>query len=149
MTIDKQEIIAFLVKAKQETYASGKGKIPSSRPNSNDLIYKEGNLKYIDSYLGSHKFIGEEALWQNDKPFWSMNYMGRVLSDKFNGDFLKLALYNVPKNKPFRGPEIFEDGILIYSNKVEGDFDWFSGYEKMHNANELVYECLYHGGKVE
>ncbi|HBA04821.1 MAG TPA: transcriptional regulator, partial [Clostridium sp.] len=60
-----------------------------SRPNSHDLEYTEGTLKYIDTYIGGEKFAGEEAIWQDDTPFWSMNYIGRILDERFLGSFLK------------------------------------------------------------
>ena len=44
---------------------------------------------YYDTYLGGEKFSGEEALWIADNPYWSMNYIGRVTGENFNGDFLK------------------------------------------------------------
>jgi hypothetical protein len=78
--------------------------------NSHDLQYTEDSLKYIDTYLGGEKFAGEEALWENDKPFWAMNYMGRVTGDGFSGDFLKEAMSHVSEDLPFRDPEHYESG---------------------------------------
>lgn len=51
-----KKIVEFLCRAKRETYASGNAKecIPC-RPNSHDLKYCEGNLIYIDTYLGGEK----------------------------------------------------------------------------------------------
>lgn len=90
-----KEVIQFLLRAKRATYA-GKGlESISTRPKSHDLEYVENGLKYIDTYLGGEKFTGEEALWKNDVPFWSMNYCGRVIAEGFNGDFLKEALSKV------------------------------------------------------
>ena len=53
------KIIDFLIKAKKATYASNGNETASSRPNSHDLQYAEGSLKYIDTYLGGDKFAGE------------------------------------------------------------------------------------------
>jgi hypothetical protein len=69
-----KNIVEFLIKAKKATYAGKDNQTDSSRPNSHDLHYSEGNLKYIDTYLGGSKFAGEEALWNKNIPFWSMNY---------------------------------------------------------------------------
>ncbi|NRW20875.1 transcriptional regulator with XRE-family HTH domain, partial [Clostridium beijerinckii] len=57
-----RNIIDFLCRAKKATYAGNGGECKSSRPNSHDLEYVEGNLKYIDTYLGGEKFSGEEGL---------------------------------------------------------------------------------------
>ena len=90
--MDKSVVIPFLINAKKCTYAGKGAEFPASRPASHDLRYEEGDLLYHDTYLGSGKFAGEEALWESGVPFWSMNYVGRVLGDNFSGDFVKEAL---------------------------------------------------------
>jgi len=78
------DIIAFLCRAKKSTSA-GKGVEGSpSRPNSHDLYYSEGNLEYIDTYLGGKNFAEKEALWVDDIPIGSMNYIGRILGNGFS-----------------------------------------------------------------
>ena len=93
---DRTELINFLIKAKQKTYAGHGAEVAPSRPASHDLKYEEktpaGELLYIDTYLGGKDFAGEEALWRNSTPLWSMNYYGRVTGEPFSGDFLKAAL---------------------------------------------------------
>ena len=104
---------------------------------------------YHDSYLGSGKFAGEEALYIKEKPYWSMNYIGRVTGENFSGDFLKEALLHVPFEKPFRGPEYYSNGDYTYHCDVDGDFEWFQGRETIcHNGKE-IYECYFHGGLIE
>lgn len=140
-----QEIIQFLCKAKKETYA-GKGKeSKSSRPNSHDLQYQEGDLLYIDTYLGGVQFAGEEALWVKNKPLWSMNYIGHVVGDHFSGDFLKEALLHVPEEYPFRGPKSYVKGDYTYQMIYDGDIDWFNGTEFIYYKDKLVYHCIFHG----
>ena len=142
------EIVDFLIKAKKATYAGKGPETTSSRPKSHDLQYEENNLKYIDTYLGGVQFAGEEALWNNDVPFWSMNYMGRVLADGFSGDFLKEALSSVPKDMPYRGPVRHENGNYLYKCSVEGDFNWFTGYEEIYCNDVKIYECYFHGCSI-
>ena len=142
-------IIDFLIRAKKATYAGKGAEVDASRPNSHDLLYEEGSLKYIDTYLGSRKFAGEEAIWKDDVPFWSMNYIGRVLGADFSGDFLKEALTLVPEETPFRGPTLHKNGDYSYICKVDGDFHWFSGFEEIYYQYTKVYECIFHGGDVE
>jgi hypothetical protein len=140
--------IDFLLRAKKATYAGKGAEADASRPNSHDLHYMEGKLKYIDTYLGSAKFAGEEALWRDDTPFWAMNYVGRVLADDFSGDFLKEALLHVPKEAPFRGPAKFINGDYSYVCNVEGDFHWLNGAEEIYYKGNKIYECLFHGGDI-
>lgn len=75
-----------------------------------------------------------------------MNYAGRVLDQKFSGDFLKEALRQADKKMPFRGPERYRSGQYIYKCNVVGDFCWFQDYEEIYCDNERVYECYFHGG---
>ena len=143
------KIIEFLLEAKRNTYA-GKGKEENpSRLNSHDLKYEKGEFMYYDTYLGTGKFAGEEALWVKGDPYWSMNYIGRVTGDHFSGDFLKKALLRVPENKPFRGPEDYAEGDYSYHCHVDGCFEWFQGRETICYKGTEIYECVFHGGSVE
>ena len=63
--MDKQ-IIGFLIRAKQATYAGKGAETVSSRVKSHDLVYREEDYVYYDTYLGGDKFAGEEALWISD-----------------------------------------------------------------------------------
>lgn len=103
----------FLIKAKQATYAGKGPAVVPSRPQSHDLHYSEGKLHYIDTYLGQAKFAGEEALWKDGRPFWAMNYIGRVLDEGFSSGFLKEALRLVPADQPYRGPSWYERAVYI------------------------------------
>jgi hypothetical protein len=144
-----KSIIDFLLRAKKATYAGKGTETDASRPNSHDLQHTEGNLKYIDTYLGGSKFAGEEALWKNGVPFWAMNYVGRVLADNFSGDFLKEALLHVPEEAPFRGPPKYQNGNYAYTCHIKGDFHWFNGVEEIYFKGNKIFECLFHGGDIE
>ena len=144
-----QEIIRFLITAKKATYAGKGAETKSSRPKSHDLIYSDGDFMYYDTYLGGEEFVGEEALWIDGNPYWSMNYAGRVIGENFSGDFLKEALLNVPFDKPFRGPEIYSNEDYTYKCKVDGEFEWFQGYEAISYKGEMIYECYFHGSAIK
>ena len=109
--MDKQ-IVGFLIKAKQATYAGKGAETAPSRIKSHDLVYRDGDYMYYDTYLGGDRFAGEEALWISDIPFWSMNYAGRVIGNHFSGDFLKEALLHVPEEKPYRDRRIMQTEII-------------------------------------
>lgn len=143
-----KDVVNFLIRAKKATYAGKGSEVTCSRPNSHDMQYIEGNLQYIDTYLGGEKFAGEEALWNNNTPFWSMNYIGRITGEGFSGDFLKEALLLVPKEYPYRGPMVYENGEYKYHCIVSGEFNWFHGFEEIFYNNRKVYECNFHGGSI-
>lgn len=144
----REELVAFLIRAKRATYAGKGAETAAFRPGAHDLVYQEKNLMYYDSYLGGEQFAGEEALWVDQRPVWSMNYMGRVTGEGFSGDFLKDALLRVPENLPFRGPERYESGEYAYTMTCTGDFGWFEGREVIVLRGKPVYECRFHGGGI-
>lgn len=146
---EDNEIREFLCKAKRETYASDNGKVKASRTNSIDLKYSEGKFSYLDTYLGSENFSGEEAVWLNKTPVWSMNYFGRVIDESFSGDFLKEALSKVTPNQPYRGPQCYRKGDYNYYCHIDGDFSWFKGYEEIFFKSRKIYECRFHGGNIK
>lgn len=144
-----EKIIDFLITAKKNTYAGKGAETTSSRVKSHDLIYSEGNMMYYDTYLGGEKFAGEEALYISEKPYWAMNYIGRLTGEGFSGDFLKEALLHVPKEMPFRGPAEYVNGDYRYQCTVFGEFEWFQGKEVISFQNKEIYECIFHGGLVK
>lgn len=143
------ELIAFRLEANVNTYAAFKNEIDASRPASHDFRYENGNYIYHDTYVGGEKFAGEEAVWKEGQAVYAMNYMGRVLSDGFSGNFLKEALRAADVKMPYRGPEIYQSGEYTYRCKVTGDFTWFQGYEEIYQGNLKVYECVFHGGLLK
>ena len=56
----------FLVRAKQNTYASAGEEEDILTDGSKELLYEEGDFKYRDRYFGSKTFAGEEIIWKND-----------------------------------------------------------------------------------
>lgn len=143
-----KHLVEFLLRAKRATCAGKGAESPASRPGSHDLQYAEGDLLYIDTYLGGEKFAGEEALWVSLRPVWSMNYAGRVTGGPFSGDFLKEALLRVPESAPFRGPETYARDGYVYRCEYIGDAEWFQGKETISLGGKEIYVCFFHGGAV-
>ena len=144
-----KKTLDFLIRAKRATYAGKGAETASSRIKSHDLVYREDDLMYYDTYLGGEKFAGEEALWIAGMPCWSMNYAGRVTGSPFSGDFLKEALLHVPEDMPYRGPAQYENGDYVYSCSAEGEFSWFQGKEIITYQGRQIYECCFHGGMIK
>ena len=145
-----KKIIEFLIEAKKNTYAAHGTEVNPSRVKSHDLKYERDDFMYYDSYLGNDKFSGTEALWIKNIPFWSMNYIGRVLDiTTFSGDFLKEALSCVGSENPYRGPYYYQNGDYEYVMTVSGKFEWFIGSEVIKYKNKVIYECNFHGGLLE
>lgn len=143
---DINRLVEFRLEANRNTYAACMNETDSTRLNSHDFTYSNGPYTYHDTYVGGEQFAGEEAIWYEGKSQYAMNYIGRILSQNFSGDFLKEALRKADKKMPFRGPEYYQSGQYIYKCSVVGDFTWFQGYEEIYCDNEKVYECYFHGG---
>lgn len=143
---DIDELIEFRLEANVNTYAAYMNEVDATRPTSHDFRYESGEYMYHDTYVGGEEFAGEEAVWKNGVTVYAMNYMGRVLDDKFSGDFLKEALRAADKKMPYRGPAIYQSGEYTYRCNVTGDFSWFQGYEEIYWNDTKVYECVFHGG---
>ena len=143
---DINRLVEFRLEANRNTYAACMNETDSTRLNSHDFTYNNGPYTYHDTYVGGEQFAGEEAIWYEGKSQYAMNYIGRVLSQNFSGDFLKEALRKADKKMPFRGPEYYQSGQYIYKCSVVGDFTWFQGYEEIYCDNEKVFECYFHGG---
>lgn len=151
-----KSIIPFLLRAKKATYAGHGNETEATRPASHDLMYGENALRegeekllYYDTYLGGERFCGEEAVWIEAKPVWSMNYAGRVIGSGFSGNFLKAALSLATEASPYRGPAEYSEGEFSYRCEMTGVFEWFQGYEEIFRHGEKIYECYFHGGAVE
>lgn len=146
MAPDIAKLIEFRLEANVNTYAAYMNETESTRLDSHDFTYRSGQYTYHDTYVGGEQFAGEEAIWYDGKSRYAMNYAGRVLSQRFSGDFLKEALRMADTNMPYRGLEYYQSGQYTYRCNVVGDFTWFQGYEEIYCENEKVYECYFHGG---
>lgn len=142
------EFVSFLVEAKKNTYAAKTNKVEPSRKQSHDFVFEKDGYKYIDSFFGSSSFSGQELVYNNDIPIWSMNYYGVVLDDSFSGDFLKEALLQVNNQNPYRGLECYGYGDYQYHCSNNGSIEYFSGIEEIYYKGNKIYECLFHGGDL-
>ncbi len=116
---DLDELISFRLEANRNTYAAFMNETDSTRLDSHDFRYENGQYTYHDTYVGG---------------------------EQFSGNFLKEALRAADPDMPYRGPEYYQSGEYTYKSKVSGDFTWFQGYEEIFWVNKKVYECYFHGG---
>lgn len=143
---DLNKLIDFRLEANVNTYAAYMNETDSTRLDSHDFEYSNGPYTYHDTYVGGEQFAGEEAIWLDGTIQYAMNYVGRVLEQRFSGDFLKESLRKADKKMPYRGPEYYQSGEYTYKCNVTGDIRWFQGYEEIYCNNIIVYECFFHGG---
>jgi Domain of unknown function (DUF5680) len=151
-TISK-ELIAFIVRAKANTWNSNGSTSLAYRPGSRDLQYHEPDLAYMDSYFGSTDFLGQEIVWQNGTPIWAMNYHGQILrSDLYDGARAgatsQIGRGNVYALQTFLGEYEFALEHSVFRMSTVGDATGFSGSE-WHEVNGVTaYRFDFHGGLV-
>ncbi|SFJ64176.1 DUF5680 domain-containing protein [Thermoflavimicrobium dichotomicum] len=151
-----REFLDFLIKAEKATYAS-QGDNASVTPlleGSRQLEFQEGPFLYRDVYFGMSYFVGQEVVYYQGQPIWSMCYSGGV-DKEFEMDFVKKvyaflrkALRNVSADHPFRGPKEFVEGDYIYRDSNSGELDEFTGKETITFANKFIYSLNYSGGFI-
>ncbi|WP_246768783.1 DUF5680 domain-containing protein, partial [Salmonella enterica] len=155
MTENLRQLLSFLLKAKQCTYASSGGITNKVSPfnGAKILEYEEGELFYRDLYFGSLQFSGQEVIYQKGNSVWSMSYSGKCsegISPEIIYDFLRQALLKSTLEAPFRGPlTLYGDNGLRYTNLYTGDIDFFSGHEQIWQDEVLAYQLYYSGGWID
>nr|WP_283163371.1 DUF5680 domain-containing protein [Sporolactobacillus mangiferae] len=151
-----EAFLDFLVEAKKKSYAS-QGDDASVEPKlegSQQLEFQNGDFFYRDIYFGMSYFIGQETVYYQEKPIWSMVYSGGVNSKQDIKDartiysFLRKAMREVNLDTPFRGPKQFTEGNFIYSDSHEGSIELFKGIENISFRDEKVYRLSYSGGSI-
>lgn len=150
--MNKEQLIQFLCEAKQTTYARNNGDNNQNNDKQSkkmNFSFEKGNLLYVDTCLGIEQIVGEEVVWEDGKPVWAMNYTGREVAEGFDLSFLREALRRVKKEMPYRGPKFLELGEYTYRCRVEGEFEWFVGCEKILYKGVKVYEAMFQGGLVK
>jgi len=55
----------------------------------------------------------------------------------------------LPKENPYGGPVIYQNGQYKYHCIINGEFKWFQGYEEIYFDDIKVYECFFHGGSIK
>ena len=153
MTIDINELNAFIVRAKAATYVGNGEHAAPCRVGSHDLRFSDGQWSYHDSYFGGSDFIGEEVVYFAEKPTWAMNYYGRILRDDLltaaqAGQMIKAGLSRMYKEDRFLEGFEYTENDLTYVDTSEGNATYFRGREFIRRGQEIAYELVYHGGLI-
>jgi spore maturation protein CgeB len=143
----KKELLAFIVLAREKTYASGKRpKISKKKTYS----FKKGSFAYQDTYYDREKvFQGQEVIFYNSRVVWSFSYRGIVNDDIRASEvfsFLKKCLLQQVSNARFYSTCEMEFEKWKYVCKGRGNLEEFSGEETVYFENAQVYLMRYFAG---
>lgn len=146
--------IEFLIKAKQATYA-GQGDEATTTPlvpGSKQLEYQEQSFLYRDIYVGMFAFVGQEIVYDQHTPLWSMSYAGGLrprVSQSWAGPvyaFLRQALLTPWAELPVRGPLTLTKGEWRYLLTTQGTIEQFWGTEQIFKGDDDLYHLHFSGG---
>jgi hypothetical protein len=147
-----EELARFLVKAKGESYAADEpARVRRLDDGGSEAAHGEGGFRYRDRWYGEARFTGQEVVWREGRPCWTMNFFGATEASapaEFP-HFHKRALRRVPPQAPYRGPALYREGDLVYVNDWSGDLRWFRGVERVFHGEREVYRLEYHGGTLD
>ncbi len=151
-----QQLRDFYSKSAKNTYAAGADheNVPERNAHK-EIIYKEGDWFYRDSYSGYFRSWGQEVISYQNKPIWTQIYGGGVINE-YVGDeefanrtfsFLMKAIGAKEEGKFYpRGPKQFSDGEWKYSANWTGNIDKFRGSEEISYQGVVVFTHDFIGG---
>ncbi len=147
--INLKELKKFIVEARRNTYAGEGKRVDNPRlVGSIQMEYQKRDYLYRDIYFSGEKnFIGQEVIYQNNNPVWSMVYFGST-EPKEVSDFLKKSLSFLAEECRFGEKCEFEKTPFRYEDKGEGALKRFNGEEKIFIKGKNVYELSYQGGLI-
>ena len=148
------QLTAFIVRAKAASYAGSGAHSPACRTASHDLRFRDGAFSYLDSYFGGADFIGEEVVYDDDRPVWAMNYYGRllepaILSAEQAGQAIKASLSALYQQGRFLGGFEHATPWGLYVDTNQGVVASFAGQEWITRDGVRAYELVYHGGLIK
>jgi len=149
--MNKNGLINFLIKARTETYAGGKGKVKPILKGSKQLEYKEGNFFYRDIYyVGDRIFSGLEVVYFKQKPVFSISYFGnyKKATEKEIDDILRRALIeNKDKTRLWHNVKWkYKNYKYICKSQNRKSIDEIGGEEKILKDKKIIYHFYYAGG---
>jgi Domain of unknown function (DUF5680) len=144
----------FIVMAKRATYAAAAAKSLPYRLGTSDLQFRDGPWSYHDSYVGKADFLGQEIVYRDRRPVWSMAYYGYLLDPEHidagqAGRTVQSALTSLYAEGRFLGGFVADVGEYRYVDTNAGDVERFSGEEWIERGGRRVYELRYFGGLVK
>jgi len=148
------ELERFIVDAKRATYVGDGVASEPSRIGSHDLVFRQGDWLYRDSYFGGVDFLGQETVWFQRRPIWAMNYYGYILrTDLIDavraGATIKAALSAMYAEQRFLGGFDWSGPHGHYVDRSTGDVTHFKGHEAIVVAEVEAYALDYFGGLIK
>ncbi len=151
--MEHQSIRDFLIASNNAGYAQGEEKKwTKEKDDSTSIFFEQDEWKSHDNFFGGEPYGGRTIVSCKGKPYWIMVYYG-FIENGFEPtpiyEILRMALKNMPKDHPFRGPERLVEGEYTYTNNWNGGIERFYGEETIQWYGKIVYKANYMGGLVD
>jgi Domain of unknown function (DUF5680) len=150
--MNNEQLTGFLHQASLP-HALGTSNAKKLADGSTRITVRRGDWHFHDNFFGGEPYGGRAVISYKDQPVWLMVYYGRIqhtrLAAKHVHAFLRLALQHAPLDRPFRGPDHFEQSGFTYRNKVTGSIENFSGKELILEHGKQIYWAKYLGGLID
>ena len=142
----------FIVSAKHATYAAAAAKSLPYRLGTSDIQFREGPWSYLDSYVGEADFLGQEIVYLDRVPVWSMAYYGFLISPRIDsataGRVVQAALTRLYDDGRFLGGFSTDVDGYRYVDTNTGNVSRFTGREWIESHDERLYTLHYFGGDI-
>lgn len=147
--INFKELKKIVAEARRNTYAGEGGAVEVSLLNgSHQLEYRKDKYFYRDIFFaGKKNFIGQEVVYFNNNPVWSMVYSGSAEPEEIT-PFLKKSLTVLSEKCRFGEKCELKENDLSYKDNGQGTLERFGGEEQIFKQGEEVYKLDYHGGSI-
>ncbi len=144
-----EELKKFIIESRRNTYAGEGAPIDNPRlKGSTQLEFQKGDWFYQDIYFdGDKNFIGQEIVYYNARPVWSMGYFGEQLPEKAT-EFLKQTLFDLTEKCRFGEKCEKEKKEFRYEDIGEGTLEKFRGEERISIQGKNIYKLNYQGGLI-
>lgn len=144
-----EDLKKFIIDSRRNTFAGNGAPIDNPRlKGSKQLEFQKGDWFYQDIYFsGKTNLIGQELVYYNARPVWSMGYFGDQLPEK-TAEFLKQTLFKLADKCRFGERCELEKKEFYYEDQGGGTLDKFSGQERIFMAGKNIYKLNYQGGLI-
>ncbi|MFA5878305.1 MAG: DUF5680 domain-containing protein [Candidatus Staskawiczbacteria bacterium] len=139
----------FISEARRNTYAGEGVFVDNPRLlGSKEFEFQKGDWFYQDIYFSGEKnLIGQEIVYHNNKPIWSMGYFGEQVSNK-TAEFLRMALLKLSDKCRLGEKCEVEKKEFRYEDSGTGTIEKFWGEEKISMLGKNIYKLNYQGGLI-
>lgn len=147
--IKLDDLKEFLVEARRATYAGGGVPVDNSKlQGAKEFVHIKGDWYYQDIYFaGLKNLIGQEVVYYNQKPIWSMVYFGDQIKEE-TAEFLKAVLSESTESCRVGNRFETKKKSYTYEDFGEGTLEKFFGEERINYQTKNIYKLKYQGGFI-